>query len=443
MKTAIASHLPDGSTELDALIKEARRRQRRRYLTTCLCVVAVIAGAVAVVSGTGARDRPGPPGRHPGPAAPPAATRPKSPPSQGPILAGSDTTLVTWPVGYPAFGPGFAPSAYVDDLGTGRLSQHQIPGIAGCDCNPYVISTGRWLVYVGAGGVAAIRPDLQGRPRVLGATAFFAPSAAPGHVWLVRFHGYLGQPPIRVQSVQIAAGPPGPVIKLPPGAVNLVEGTSAGLLLETERRLAHGYTFNGVALWNPGSAPVGLPYSPAWGDGFAADARLIAYGTGCRIAVTAGDAGYDACHTLRVLDVVTGRVVSVAAPSGTAGWLPFGFNRVSAISPRDNMIAAYSAVLPRRDSGFPARLLKTRAVPIGSARLYVIRLANAHVRATSVPSAAAQIAHTAWSVMGSWLLYQGPGGHLFAYQPTSGKTRSSSTPCCQAEVMVTAPSHSG
>ena len=107
------------------------------------------------------------------------------------------------------------------------------------------------------------------------------------------------------------------------------------------------------------------------------------------------------------------------------------------------MIAAYSAVLPRRDSGFPARLLKTRAVPIGSARLYVIRLANAHVRATSVPSAAAQIAHTAWSVMGSWLLYQGPGGHLFAYQPTSGKTRSSSTPCCQAEVMVTAPSHSG
>jgi hypothetical protein len=427
MKTALASRLPAPGAEPDALIREARRRQRRRYLTACLCV-AVLAGTVAVIASRGAEGGPRPPGRHAGPTAPAAATRPRAATSAGPILAGSDTTVVTWPVGYPAFGPGLAPPAYVEDLRTGQLSQRQVPGIAGCDCNPYMISIGRWLVYVGPGGTAAIRPDLKGTPRVLGATGFFAPSAAAGQVWLVRFHGHLGQAPVRVQSVPVAGGRPGPVITLPADAVNLVEGTSAGLLVEVQRRLAHDDLFFGLALWNPGTAPVALPYSPSWGDGFAADARIIAYGTDCRSEVTAANTGYDACQTLRVLNVVTGRLLSFPAPPGTAGWVPAGFNRVSAISPEDHMIAAYAAVPPPRKSGF---------------RLYLVRLAGPYVRATAVPSAAPLIAQTAWSVQRSWLLYQGTGGHLSAYQPTSGKTRTSSTPCCQSEVMVTGPSHSG
>jgi hypothetical protein len=41
------------------------------------------------------------------------------------------------------------------------------------------------------------------------------------------------------------------------------------------------------------------------------------------------------------------------------------------------------------------------------------------------------------------LLYQGPGGHLWAYQVTSGQTRASSTPCCRYTVMAAAPSRSG
>ena len=52
-------------------------------------------------------------------------------------------------------------------------------------------------------------------------------------------------------------------------------------------------------------------------------------------------------------------------------------------------------------------------------------------------------ARTAWSADGTWLLYQGPGGHLWAYQVTSGHTRASSTPCCQYTVMAAAPSRSG
>jgi hypothetical protein len=58
-----------------------------------------------------------------------------------------------------------------------------------------------------------------------------------------------------------------------------------------------------------------------------------------------------------------------------------------------------------------------------------------------VPSSAAYLfARTAWSATGSWLLYQGPGQHLWAYQVTSGKIRASATSCCQYTVMVAAPS---
>jgi len=104
-------------------------------------------------------------------------------------------------------------------------------------------------------------------------------------------------------------GRPGPVITLPKGAVNLVEGTDAGLLLEIRR----GHNF-GLALWNPGAAPRALPYSPSWSDGFDATARLVAYGTDCGIHETSpyapqANSGYDACNVLRVFDVLTGKLV--------------------------------------------------------------------------------------------------------------------------------------
>jgi len=421
MKTAPARWLPGTGTQPEALIKEARRRQRRRYLAAGVAVIVVAAGTAAVIAGSGAGSRPRLPAARSAPAAPAHVP--------GPIPASAATTVVAWPVGYPAFGPDFGPPAYVDDLGAGRLSQRQIPGIAGCDCQPYVIGVGRWLVYVGSGGTTAISADLKGTPRVLGTTGFFAPSAASDHVWLVRFRGgYLGQPPVRVQSVSIAGGRPGPVITLPAGAADLVAGTGAGLLLEVQR----GHDF-GLALWNPGAAPVALPYSPLWGDGFDATARVVAYGTGCSWHITALNApeantGYRACKVLRILDVQTGSLSSFVTPPGTAGWVPGGFNTVSAISPGDQVIAAYAAV---------------RAQAKGQVRLYVMRLSSGGP-ARAVPSSAALLfARTAWSAKGSWLLYQGPGGHLWAYQVTSGKTRASSTPCCQYTVMVAAPSNPG
>lgn len=86
-----------------------------------------------------------------------------------------------WPVGYPAFGSDYGPPAYLDDLTSGKLSLvTNKPAFAGGDFQPYLIRAGRWLVFVGSGGVMAIADDLRGRQRVLnGRTEFFAPSATP------------------------------------------------------------------------------------------------------------------------------------------------------------------------------------------------------------------------------------------------------------------------
>ncbi len=164
-------------------------------------MAAVLAGAAVAIAGSGVGSRPPPPGRHAMPTAPVDATRPPSP---GLILTGAATTVVMWPVGYPLFTPTGGPPAYVDDLSSGRLGKRQIPGIIGCDCRPDLIAVGRRLVYEGSGGTTAIPAGLNGKPRVLGSTQFFAPSAAPGYVWLVRYRNrVLGQAPVRVRPVLI------------------------------------------------------------------------------------------------------------------------------------------------------------------------------------------------------------------------------------------------
>jgi hypothetical protein len=403
---------PGTRTQPEALIKEARRRQRRRYLAVGVAVVALLGSAagVAGLHGPGSRL----PSRH-------------TAGVSAPIPRSVDTTVLMWPVGYPAFGPGGGPPAYIDDLSTGRLTKSQTLPIAAGDYQPLLTHVGRWLVYVGD-GATAIRDDLSGSPRVLGRTPFFVPSAAAGHVWLFRSrNGMTG--PIQAWQVPVAGGAPGPPITLPAGAqLPAIRGTDAGLLLQVPQ---------GLALWNPGSKPRSVPQSPPGGisDGFDATSRHVAYGTGCASQVTAAsaayepDTGYDACKMLRILDVLTGQLMSFAAPPGTAGWVPNGFNLVSAISPGDQMIAAYAAIRPQGQ---------------GRVRLYLMPLTSPSGQPRAVPSSAAYLfAKTAWSANGAWLLYEGPGGRLWAYQVTSGKTRASSTPCCQYTVMAAAPSNSG
>jgi len=238
------------------------------------------------------------------------------------------------------------------------------------------------------------------------------------------------QGPIQAQLVPVGGGSPGPLITLPAGAqLPVVRGTDAGLLLQGWR----GHS--ALALWNPGGIPRTLPYSPQWAFGFDATPRLVAYGTSCSSQGTAPNnlyepnAGYETCKMLRVFDVLTGKLTSFPVPPGTGGWVPNGFNLVSAISHDNQLIAAYAATLPRGS---------------GHVRLYVMRINRPASRPEPVPVSTAFIfARTAWSANDAWLLYQGPGEHLWAYQVTNGRTGASSITCCQYTVMVTTPSGAG
>jgi hypothetical protein len=411
MKTiAVASQRGVGE-DAAAVIRQARRRQRRRQLVTGVAVVLAFAGALggyAAAVGTGHQD--------PARAVGDSANRPVP----GPGAIGVNARVLMWPL-YPAFGPGSGPPAYLDNLATGVLAQQQVPGIVGCDCQPYLIGVGHQLVYVGEKGTMAIAADLAGKPRVLGATQFFAPSAAPGRVWLI----YSRKGAHIVRSVPVVGGRPGRAITLPSGTW-LTGGTDKGLLLERLSGI--------LQVWNPGEAPKALPYSANWSDTFAASARIVVYGTGCENAITGSSTpdheriGYNSCQELRVFDVITGRVDSFRTPAGTAGWVQsgiYGIGMDNAISPRNTMIAAEAVTSPRQ----------------GQTRLFVLRLAGAHSTATPVPSSAAfMTAMTTWSADGSWLFYQGPGEQLWAYQAATGKARRSLAPCCQYNAMIAIPS---
>jgi hypothetical protein len=404
------------TTDPELLFREARRRQRRRRLLAALAFAVLLAGTAGVVR-LQSRGQP-PDGRpRPGPHAP-AAGRPAPP---GPVPRSAGTTVLMWPVGYPAFGPRLWPPAYLDDLATGRLARRHKLTFAGGDFRPYLVQAGHWLVYVGGSGAMAIRDSLRGRPRVLGGTPFFAPAAATGHIWLERIHGDLGMGGrASIWRVSVRTGHRGPVIALPRNS-GLVAGTDAGLLLE----VLQGHDFS-LALWRPGGAPRLLPYAPRSGYGLDASPRLVAYGTGCRDRDTVRQDYYATCQVLRVLDVVTGGLRSFRAPPGTAGWIPAEIGTTTAIAPDGRTIAAYAATQP---------------LGHGRDRLYVMRLAGTAAPPRAVPSSAALLyPRTAWSADGSWLFYQGPGGRLWAYQRGSGQVRATGTPCCGYTVMVAFPS---
>lgn len=331
-----------------------------------------------------------------------------------------NSTLLLWPVGYPAFGPRGGPPAYVDDLSSGRLSLRSIPGIAGGDFQPYLVSVRRWLVYPG-NGVSAIPNDLQGSPRVLGtgqAAAWFVPSARSDRVWLVDQNSSGHAPSVR--SVRISTGQRSPTIRLPT-QTTVVRGTDAGLLLLTRGDLE---------LWSGAGAATRIARLGDTGAGFASSARLVAFGTGCRIeeatsGYAKGPVGYDVCQILNVTDVVTHKRSSFTAPAGTIGWVPNGFGTDSAIAPANTMLAAEAAIAPARG---------------GQVRLFVLTLAPPRSRPMPVPLSTAPLyARTAWSVDGSWLFFEGPGARLRALQVSSGQVKSYRTPCCAYTAMVTIP----
>lgn len=134
-----------------------------------------------------------------------------------------------------------------------------------------------------------------------------------------------------------------------------------------------------------------------------------------------------------MLDVVTGDLESFPAPTGTTGWAPthggnWAWSR-SEIAPTGKMIAV-QAVIPPDSQGIT--------------RVFVLHLTGRNTKPTAVPSSAAfLLSVTAWSPDGRWLFYQGTGEHMWAYQVTTGRLRSSATTCCQYAMMATLNSPPG
>jgi hypothetical protein len=412
MRTTWAADTGLTDARIGALIREARRRQRVRYLVSGLiCVSMIAAGAAIYASAHSTQRLPRPVASHlpvrvsPGPAIP----------ARIPAIG---TKVMLWPLGEPlGIGNYAGPPFVIADLRTGHYVQTGKVDLCCGDYQPLMVRVGRWLVYAG-NGATAIRTDLTGHPRVLGATSLFAPAATAGDVWLEYPHpaGTV------IRLVPVAGGQPGPPVTLPRGS-ELVAGTDGGLLLQNRN--------GGLWLWSPGSAPRTLPGSPMSGDGFAVTPSLVAYGTACRYAATSAhaafrpDVGYPVCAMLRVLAVHTGQVTTFASPAGTTGWVPPEFDAESPVSPTGAMIAAEAAV-PSRDRN--------------RGRLYVLSLSGTRRPPVAVSSSAGYLfSKTAWSSDGSWVFYQGPGGRLWAFRIATRTVRSSSVPCCLYTVMVSVP----
>jgi len=399
--------------DVQALIREARRRQRRRYAAAGIALAALLAGALGLLAylhGTGGPRRGGllRPGLAAGHSI--GSHRP------GRIPASVGATVVMWP------GPGQDGTIDLDNLRTGTR-RPAAPVADPGEYQPILLVSDR-IVFASKDGVRA-SDAVTGKTRLLGRALAAAPSARRGDVWLE--YGYYQPGAVTVRSVPVYGGRPGPPISLPRGT-QLVAGTDAGLLLEP-----HGAEVGGPFwLWTPGTAPRALAFSRA-AEGFSVSPRLVAFGTRCANSSTAqtlssgGNFGYYACRTLRVLDMVTGRMKSFPAPPGTTGWAPtHGGNwawSASEIAPSGKLMAA-QAVLPPESEGI--------------SRVFVVHLTGPDTRATPVPSSAAfLLSVTAWSPDSSWLLYQGPGEHMWAYQVATRQVRSSATSCCQYAVMAT------
>jgi hypothetical protein len=406
--------VPAPAPDAGALIKEARRRQRRRYAVTGIAVAAVLAAALGAFAGSHGASRPG---RASQPRA--AAGHSAGPHGPGPIPRSVNTTVLMWPAGAGQDGV-----IGLDNLRTGQRGQAAPVADPG-ENQPIMLISG-WIVYVSGNSVRAANAA-TGKTRVLGETLAFAPSATPGDVWLEYGYYEPSTAAVTIRSVPVTGGRAGAPVTLPRGT-QLIAGTAAGLLLEPR--------FAGVSgpfwLWTPGTAPKTLPYSSS-AEGFAVSQGLVAYGSNCASRSTAqnlsygGNFGYYACRTLRVFDVVNGRLRSFAAPAGTTGWAPtHGGNwawSVSEIAPSGQLMAAQAVVPPASQ---------------GTARVFILHLAGRDTQATAVPSSAAfLLSVTAWSPDSSWLFYQGPGQQMWAYQVTTGQARSSTTTCCQYAVMAT------
>lgn len=296
MKTAPPGWLADAGTEL-ALIGEARRRQRRRYLAAGMAIIAVAAGAVAVSTGSGAGSHPQPPGRHATAAAKPvpsAMSGPPMPPGNSvrllltgprPAWFSMATRLTERIRGLPwqRFGYGFTRVA-------GGWSARPYP--AGPQCLPTCAGPPLPNYFIA-----------DGSPRATRISPGFEVVAAyrSGAVWLLTFRRStddISATSARAQEITTAGQPVGLRFRLPAGYL-IQRAVGADLLLAP---IDQGPGTVRYKLWDPSTRRVTGTFS----DVIAASPDEIAWGPICVNC------------PVHLLDLLTGTSATIPVPPGTS-----------------------------------------------------------------------------------------------------------------------------
>jgi DNA-binding beta-propeller fold protein YncE len=189
--------LPDTGTGPEAVIREARRRQRRRWLAAGAAVAVAVAAVVSVIAGSGAGSRPRPPGHRALPTAPghgappPAHAATLTVVSQTSLPKGNSLSLVA---GYHAVWVTGIGVTYQVDEATGRIVRTiRTPGTFPDGCGSG-IAAGAGAVWVthACRGVYRIDPH-SGRVTASLRVPDVGDSivVASGLVWVTSYHGDL------------------------------------------------------------------------------------------------------------------------------------------------------------------------------------------------------------------------------------------------------------
>ena len=381
MQTAPPGWLPDARREPEALIKEARRRQRCRWLAAGAALLMVSAGvAAAMMAGSGAGRRSLPPDRHVT-----VTVKPAPPAMSGvPMPSGSSVRLLL---------TGPRPAWF--SLATGRAEPIKglpwdrwgylfarvaggwsaLPGTAGPACGntcpgPPVLN---YFIADGSPRAARIAPGYE-----------VAASDGSGAVWLITFQrsgADISTTPALAQEVTTAGRPLGPRYRLPAG-YGITRAVRGGLLLGPVVEAPQEVVMD--KLWDPVTRRVVRTF----GDVIAAGPQAIAWGPIC-------------VHCpVRVLNLQTGTNATIPLPRGA-----WAAPNQGTVSP-DGRYLAFPLSAGTAPDGEPA-LTRIAVIDIRDRRLL------------AVPGSS-----LSWDVTKGVLSFGWqPGGHrLIAVLPGSGET---------------------
>ena len=225
MTAAPPGSLAGPRAEPQALIKEARRRQRRRWLAAGAAVALAVAGAAAAIAGSGAGTGPRPQGRHASPQAPAQAAAALVTVSQTSLPGGNSLSLA---VGYRAVWVTGISVTYQVDEATGRVVRTiPTPGTFpdGCRSGIAVGAGAVWVTH-GCQGIYRIDPHTGRVTASLRVPdAGDAVAVAAGLVWVTSYDGDLLR--IQPRTGQITGRP------IPVGFGNWALVPAAGALWVT------------------------------------------------------------------------------------------------------------------------------------------------------------------------------------------------------------------